>query len=644
MKYTSNYSLRKPDTTDIVDVNDFNTNVDKIDAEIKKVNESLTNSVSDLTSQLDSIEIKKATNTRVDELERQIGQGVTDEQLEEAIQNKIDDGSISSLAVGNNSVKKDNIKINAVTYDKTDFITTGKNLFNKNKITDNSYLSPTNGGIGSSNLTCITDFIKCIPSTQYSKTDKTTNYVGVVCFYDENRNFISGVENATTFTTPSNCYYFRTTIWKTVHPISSYQIEKGSITTTYESYYNTFSIPKVEKIKEKYCVIYGGSILIDVHSGVVTTSNVSVLINREISSTSWSFTNLDIVSSEINISSYISQSHFLFNICLIKNESGYSINVLPYSGELTGNDYVIATFNYLNNEIISLSKDFIKFKNSESTTEETLTLVVKKDGTGDYDNLRKCFDYIESVITNYNNFEVELHEGTYNVRDYFTDDEWKNVNISVGSNIYYGLTVPNKTKLIGVGNVDNIIITGSSTINETIKSTLNFKDTSSIENVTVKAKNLRYVVHDDMAWQGKKYERHCKHCKFIGQNLTYRSAYGSGTYGNANWVFEDCLFQVDNEYPPFSNHNTANMLYPSELTFENCTFVSTSPQDLLLTSFTPNALTYVNLKGCNLKGIKLNELEGNSGIAFRVKGYGNTQLNNIIENTDGKSYTIDIIS
>ena len=55
MKYTSNYSLRKPDTTDIVDVNDFNTNVDKIDAEIKKVNESLTNSVSDLTSQLDTI-------------------------------------------------------------------------------------------------------------------------------------------------------------------------------------------------------------------------------------------------------------------------------------------------------------------------------------------------------------------------------------------------------------------------------------------------------------------------------------------------------------------------------------------------------------------------------------------------------------
>lgn len=69
MKYTSNYSLRKPDITDIVDINDFNTNVDKIDAEIKKVNDSLTNNVSNLTSQLDTIQnekayfIKKVNNT-----------------------------------------------------------------------------------------------------------------------------------------------------------------------------------------------------------------------------------------------------------------------------------------------------------------------------------------------------------------------------------------------------------------------------------------------------------------------------------------------------------------------------------------------------------------------------------------------------
>lgn len=60
MKYTSNYSLRKPDTTDIVDIADFNTNVDKIDTEIKKVNDLVSSTdtkidtrVSEITSQLD---------------------------------------------------------------------------------------------------------------------------------------------------------------------------------------------------------------------------------------------------------------------------------------------------------------------------------------------------------------------------------------------------------------------------------------------------------------------------------------------------------------------------------------------------------------------------------------------------------------
>lgn len=38
MKLTSNYNLKKPDGSDVVNINDFNDNVDKIDDEIKKVN------------------------------------------------------------------------------------------------------------------------------------------------------------------------------------------------------------------------------------------------------------------------------------------------------------------------------------------------------------------------------------------------------------------------------------------------------------------------------------------------------------------------------------------------------------------------------------------------------------------------------
>ncbi|MBW6408473.1 hypothetical protein [Clostridium weizhouense] len=41
MKLTSNYNLKKPDGTDVVNVQDFNDNSDKIDLELKKVDSSL---------------------------------------------------------------------------------------------------------------------------------------------------------------------------------------------------------------------------------------------------------------------------------------------------------------------------------------------------------------------------------------------------------------------------------------------------------------------------------------------------------------------------------------------------------------------------------------------------------------------------
>ena len=51
MKYTSNYTLKKPDLTDIVNIDDFNTNVDKIDTELKKINDNATI----LSSQMEQI-------------------------------------------------------------------------------------------------------------------------------------------------------------------------------------------------------------------------------------------------------------------------------------------------------------------------------------------------------------------------------------------------------------------------------------------------------------------------------------------------------------------------------------------------------------------------------------------------------------
>ena len=52
---------------------------------------------------------KEYVDTQDADLLRQIGQGVTDEQLKNAVQSKIDDGSIASLAIGEDSVRPVNL-------------------------------------------------------------------------------------------------------------------------------------------------------------------------------------------------------------------------------------------------------------------------------------------------------------------------------------------------------------------------------------------------------------------------------------------------------------------------------------------------------------------------------------------------------
>lgn len=73
----------------------------------------------------------KADKTELEEVRKLVGQGVTDEQLENAVQSKVDDGSIASIQLGKNSVKTVNIDNKQITPGKTTFLrlNTSKNLF-----------------------------------------------------------------------------------------------------------------------------------------------------------------------------------------------------------------------------------------------------------------------------------------------------------------------------------------------------------------------------------------------------------------------------------------------------------------------------------------------------------------------------------
>ena len=76
-----------------------------------------------------------------------------------------------------------------------------------------------------------TDFIEVCPNTFYTVNWKVTD----ICYYTENKTFISSNVSDKTFFTPSNCTYIRATVY--IDALNSQlQLEPGIKSTTYESY------------------------------------------------------------------------------------------------------------------------------------------------------------------------------------------------------------------------------------------------------------------------------------------------------------------------------------------------------------------------------------------------------------------------
>ena len=125
---------------------------------------------------------------------------------------------------------------------------------------------------------------------------------------------------------------------------------------------------------------------------------------------------------------------------------------------------------------------------------ETKTIVVGQNG--DYTSLIDALNSVDSDT----HYRIEIKEGTYMLSDEWTAEELSNANYPNG---FYGTVVPSNCDLIGIGDREKIIITAeandSYTWNDTWThiSTLNVKGGSTIENLTIKNKGMRYTIHHD---------------------------------------------------------------------------------------------------------------------------------------------------
>ena len=158
---------------------------------------------------------------------------------------------------------------------------------------------------------------------------------------------------------------------------------------------------------------------------------------------------------------------------------------------------------------------------------------VKKDGSGDYTNLRDALDAIGINANDVlNPYRIEIYPGTYDVLEDYTDTEIRAANYTMTTG-FVGPKLLNGVSLIGVGRPEEIILTAKLDREEYgdsvcgAISTLNLQGDNTIENLTIVAESMRYCIHDDFQ------NPFGKPLKRVMKNIILR-AYGVMSYNPPN--------------------------------------------------------------------------------------------------------------
>ena len=220
---------------------------------------------------------------------------------------------------------------------------------------------------------------------------------------------------------------------------------------------------------------------------------------------------------------------------------------------------------------------------SRAVTPKILT--VKKDGSGDFTSIRAAVESITDASSALKPYVIEVWPGTYNVFEDYTQAEIETAGegsyIQDGSG-FVGILLEDGVSMRGIGNRDEIILHGEldpSTYSAALRNnvaTLNLRDTMSLENLTVSAKNIRYCVHDDFRPTLKYVTRYVKNCVFKGDSLTSGSSvstWGEGSRQGKTSILEDCDFTT---HFLWHSDNQASATRPVSLIVKNCRAVTAS--------------------------------------------------------------------
>ena len=150
--------------------------------------------------------------------------------------NDLSNGVINTTKLLPASVTKSHVANKAISPDKTNFVTVGKNKIDDSKFKDGYRIYVADGS------EMVAENYKLLgPFDLMSNTTYTQNMSTDIAFYDSEGEFISALPQIIpyvkrTFKTPSGTVSAKTSLYKIYAPIGSYQIELGSTSTPYEKY------------------------------------------------------------------------------------------------------------------------------------------------------------------------------------------------------------------------------------------------------------------------------------------------------------------------------------------------------------------------------------------------------------------------
>lgn len=325
------------------------------------------------------------------------------------------------------------------------------------------------------------------------------------------------------------------------------------------------------------------------------------------------------------ISALCTNSLNAYTISKVINEATKSYEGIVKSKGYTLTDYVFTAKEDIDICITYYAQDkLVVYKkgtgNVEKIVNETLSEKIAKVNAitvGSGKMFNSLVDAVESITdsSESNQYVIELYEG-----------EYETVVASKISSTYKGLIIPNYVSIIGIGNRDNIIIKGTfpETGNKSyanIVSTINLTMNGSVENVTIKAKNIRYCNHDDgdnnsIPGSMITVSHTFKYVKFVYDTVNSgfdvaKYCVGIGAQADKEIIFEYCEFHNESGYGSiiFHDNGRPEQKRGGRMVVKNCLFFAPSFSNtncILLTNSGGQDCTFTNITNSLLyNGIKI---------------------------------------